>query len=86
MLKNAVPAGVVVVREEGPGTVRVDLDYVVPEQRDFRPGAWVYEHSGLFRANGWHTVDAAPGSPVHQRYLERMGFTATDGDHRLELA
>lgn len=86
VLRNAVPAGVVIARDLGDGDVRVDLDYVVPEQRDFRPGEWVYDRSGVFRANGWRRVQAAPGNTSHQHYLERMGFTATAGDHRLELA
>lgn len=88
VLRNAVPAGVVVARQvdEDPAGVQVDLDYVVPEQRDFRLGEWVYEKSGMFRRQGWTTIQAVTGAPSHGRYLERMGFTdAGDGLHRLDL-
>lgn len=77
VLRDAVPAGVVVLRQEGTGAVHIELDYVVPEQRDLRLGTWVYDHSGIFRAHGWRRITADAGSPVHRRYLERMGFEPT---------
>lgn len=82
VLRDATPAGVVVVRELGPTAVHVELDYVVPEQRDYRVGSWVYEHSGVFRDHGWTRVTADPGASDHRRYLERMGFE-TAGDELL---
>lgn len=89
VLRNAVPAGVVVAREldERPGEVAVDLDYVVPEHRTFQLGEWVYEKSGVFRRNGWTTIHARSGEPSHAKYLERMGFTAgSEGFHHRTLA
>lgn len=76
VLRDAVPAGVVALREVGPGSAHVELDYVVPEQRDFRLGAWVYDRSDVFRDHGWTRLSAEPGTASHQRYLERMGFVA----------
>lgn len=89
VLRNAVPAGIVVAREvdEDPTAVQVDLDYVVPEQRNFKLGEWVYEKSGMFRRRGWTTIHAIPGDATHRRYLEKMGFTpAEDGRLRRVLA
>ncbi|MBW3618694.1 MAG: hypothetical protein KY461_00480 [Actinobacteria bacterium] len=85
VLRNAVPAGVVVLRQMGTAAVHVELDYVVPEQRDFRLGSWVYEHSGIFRAHGWMRVTADPGNATHRHYLERMGFEPAGREMLMEL-
>jgi hypothetical protein len=74
VLRDVVPAGVVVLRELGTRAVHVELDYVAPEHRDFRLGTWVYEHSGVFAEHGWQRITADPGNAQHRRYLERMGF------------
>lgn len=78
VLRDAVPAGVVVLREVGPGSAHVELDYVVPEQRDFRLGEWVYDRSDVFRDHGWTRLSAEPGTVSHRRYLERVGFVPVD--------
>lgn len=85
VLRNAVPAGVVVLQVLGPDAVHVEVDYVTPEHRDYRLGEWVYAHSGVFRDRGWVRVTADAGTEPHQRYLERMGFTRTGTGYAREL-
>jgi hypothetical protein len=70
--------GVVVVRDGGDGTARVELDYVTPRFRDFSPGEFVYRSSGLFRGKGFRRITTPPG--MVNPYYERLGFRE-EGDH-----
>lgn len=76
VLRDMVPAGLVLARPAGVGTMHVDLDYVIPGYRDFKVGSWVYRDEALFGAH----VTAAAATPEHRRYLRRVGFEPA-GDH-----
>ena len=76
--------GAVVVRSAGDGVGRVDLDYVTPRYRDFTPGEFVYQDSGVFASHGFRrlVVGGSP-APESRAYLERVGFRSTsDGWER----
>lgn len=70
--------GVVVVRDDGDGVARVELDYVTPRFRDFSPGEFVYRSSGLFRGKGIRQIATPPG--MVNPYYARLGFRQ-EGDH-----
>lgn len=86
VLRDALPAGAVVVHDHGGGEAHVELDYVVPSDRDFSPGKFVYRRSGLFQALGVHRLVATARSSTHRDYLERMGFRPENGQFVLTLA
>src|ERR1700755_2153882 len=48
--------GVVLVRDDGDGVARVQLDYVTPRYRDFSPGEFVWRRSTVLRERGFHRV------------------------------
>lgn len=73
VLRDAVPAGVVLARLEG-ARAHLDLDYVVPAHRDLRAGSYLYRDAEVFRRHGITEVTADAGAPGHRQYLERMGF------------
>ena len=64
--------GVVLVRDDGDGVARVQLDYVTPRFRDFSPGEFVWRRSGVLRDHGFTSVQ----TPAHMvgAYYERLGF------------
>jgi hypothetical protein len=63
------------------GTFRVDLDFVIPQYRDFKIGSYVYSaDSELFAGPTPTCVWADSSNGDHARYLERMGFTERDDD------
>lgn len=66
--------GVVVARDAGGNTAKVDLDWVTPQYRDFTPGEFVYRRSDLFESHGFVRVVAPPRTPQTRRYLDRVGF------------
>lgn len=74
VLRDALPAGVVVATMDGSGGALLDLDYVTEPHRDLRPGTVLFDESGAFEAAGITRVFSRPGTPAHQRYLKRMGF------------
>ena len=64
--------GVVLVRDDGDGVARVQLDYVTPSYRDFSPGEFVWRRSNVLRERGFARV-VTPASMVGA-YYERLGF------------
>lgn len=75
-LRNSHVAGVILGRRPSPDTLLLELDYVLPEYRDFKVGRFVFgENAAVFRGLGVARLASAPHSPAHRAYLERMGFT-----------
>lgn len=82
ILRNMVTAGVFTARRnpDDPAALHVDLDYVVPEFRDYRTGSFLFkEQAGFFRGLGIRRIIADTVSPAHARYLEHVGFQAVAG-------
>jgi hypothetical protein len=84
--RDAETVGAVVVRDEGDGSGVVELDYVTPRFRDFTPGEFVYERSGVFAAHGLRTLVAEPELARQTAYLRRVGFHDEAGRMVREVA
>jgi hypothetical protein len=67
-------AGVVLAHDAGGGLAQIDLDYVLPEYRDFTPGEFVYRSSAVFTGRGFDHVQAPPNMRQADSYLQRLGF------------
>lgn len=77
VLRDLVPAGVVLGDVQG-STLRVQLDFVIPQYRDFKVGRYLFgECASFFRERGISEIVSEPGSRTHSEYLERMGFSPT---------
>jgi len=77
VLRNAMAVGVVVARLDGE-VATIDLDYVAPTYRDQRAGTRFYTTPGLFNPHGIRWLRSVATVEAHRRYLEAMGFAATD--------
>ena len=77
--RDAETVGAVIVRDEGGGTAVVELDYVTPRFRDFTPGEFVYDRSGLFAEHGVRRLVADGELAAQTDYLRRVGFHDADG-------
>ena len=84
--REAETVGAVVVRDSGDGSAVVELDYVTPRFRDFTPGEFVYEHSGVFAAHGLRQLVADPELATQTAYLRRVGFHDDAGRMVREVA
>ena len=78
--------GVVLAHDAGAGRAQVDLDYVLPEYRDFTPGEFVYRRSDVFTRHGFTSVLAPRGMRRSAGYLHRVGFRPENGTLVLRLA
>ncbi len=76
VLRNMVPAGLFLVRQEGESG-QILLDFVIPGYRDFEIGRFLFrQNAWFFRKQGIQHMCSAPGSAEHSAYLRRMGFMA----------
>ncbi|WP_448062450.1 hypothetical protein [Cellulomonas hominis] len=86
VLRGDETVGVVVVRDEGDGVGRVELDYVTPRFRDFTPGEFVYRSSGVFAAKGFRLLVAGDDVVGSHDYYARVGFEAVPGGWERSIA
>jgi len=85
VLRNMVPAGLLLGRPRGDGTLDVRLDFVIPGYRDLEVGDFLFDRqSGYFRGKGIRRIEAEAGTKEHAAYLRKMGFRAAEGDGVME--
>jgi hypothetical protein len=81
ILRDMIPAGLLVTLPHADGSLEVQLDYATPQYRDFKLGRFVYSiESAVFGdpTCAWSDM----WSEAHTHYLERMGFRRGDRDGR----
>ncbi len=79
VLRNMAVAGLVLAHRRENGELRVGLDYVVPEYRDYKNGKFVYDDlKNSLTKSGITRIVAEANSPKHIKYLKRLGFSITD--------
>ena len=80
LLRDHTPAGLVIARPCHDDSLQIELDFVIPEYRDFKLGEFLYSgNSGLFADVDCAQAWSPPGNADHVRYLERVGFQLTTG-------
>ena len=89
LLRDHIPAGLVIARPCQDDSLEIELDFVIPEYRDFKLGEFLYSgNSGLFADVDCAQAWSPPGNADHVRYLERVGFqlaTGSEGEARYVL-
>ncbi|MDH3731822.1 MAG: hypothetical protein OES13_12000, partial [Acidimicrobiia bacterium] len=79
ILRDMVPAGLLVCAGDGSDVVEVRLDFAIPQYRDFKLGRFVFsEASGVFDQGT--RIWARATTDEHAQYLRRMGFEKADDD------
>jgi hypothetical protein len=80
ILRNAAVAGIFTGQRRGQ-ELWVDLDFVIPEFRDLKPGRFLYEENrDFFLSNEITCIIGSALSVKHQNYLNRMGFIMYPGE------
>ncbi len=75
ILRNLVPAGLVVGEIQQDKSLHIQLDYAIPGYRDLKTGRFVFrDNAAALRERGIRQISTKPGAPVHARYLRQMGF------------
>jgi hypothetical protein len=89
ILRDMVPAGLLIGRVRDDGTFEVQLDFVIPQYRDFKIGSYVYSSdSDLLTGIAPTCVWAVASNSDHAKYLHRMGFVesaAVPGRYEIQL-
>jgi hypothetical protein len=75
LLRDMVPAGLLVAKVHGDSSFEVLLDYVIPQYRDFKLANWLYsEESGMFAEANCRCAWTRVTSPVQKEYFTKVGF------------
>ncbi len=79
ILRNMVPVSVFSGRVTEQGVFHADIDYVLPQYRDFKTGTFLYgDKHGFFEDNKISKVITSSNDPLHDKYLKKMGFEIND--------
>jgi hypothetical protein len=83
ILRNTAVAGLFLAHREDNNVLKVGLDYVVPEYRDFKNGKFIYLRlRRKFIDDGFDKVVTSGNSAKYVKYLKKIGFTeAIDGTY-----
>lgn len=76
--RNMAPAGIFIAKEEDKtsGSLRIELDYVVPQYRDFKLGSYLFDtKQDEFQKLGYKEYIVTTENKDHIRYIKKMGFT-----------
>lgn len=75
ILRNTIPAGLVLGVHTEPERFRILLDFAIPKFRDFKIARYLFgAKRSFFTDQGIRYIESARGNEVHNAYLERMGF------------
>lgn len=75
VLRDLTIANVFVARKTEEGTIVVEINYTVPQFRDYKVGKFIFdEGSDYLKARGVHTIQTKSYFSQHTEFLKRMGF------------
>lgn len=75
ILRNMTPAGIFVCSKVNDNTLEIKLDYAIPQYRDFKLGAYLFNsNKEYFIEKGYNNFIAYTDEKSHINYLRRMGF------------
>lgn len=75
ILRNMAVAGLFLAHREENHILKVGLDYIIPEYRDFKNGRYIYHRlRKKFIDAGFTTVMASGNSNKYSKYLKKIGF------------
>lgn len=81
ILRNLVPAGILLTKKIDEETISIELDYVSPMYRDLKVGKYVFvDHEIVFTEHGYKKIVTRTTDKKHVDYLLKMGFTKTEDD------
>jgi len=76
VLRNTIPAGLVISEYSDDDSIHVRLDYAIPGYRDFKMGKYVFNE--IFKQKKVKNIYSDPGNEKHELYLRKMGFVKID--------
>jgi hypothetical protein len=81
ILRNMVPAGLFLASKHDEKTLKIELDFVIPEYRDFKTGTYIFQdRKEYFLERGYTRFISYSDIEGHQKYLTRVGFEEKTDD------
>jgi hypothetical protein len=75
VLRNMKVAGIFLAHKPSSKRLRVGLDYVIPEYRDYKNGKFIYHRlKQKFIDGGIEEIVVVPQTYDHVKYLKKIGF------------
>jgi hypothetical protein len=78
VLRNTIPAGLVISEYSDEETIHVRLDFAIPGYRDFKMGKYVFNE--IFKQRKVKKIFSDPGNKKHEQYLRKMGFNLVSSE------
>lgn len=76
ILRNTAVAGIFLAHIENDDTLKIGLDYVVPQYRDYKNGKYIFPRiQKRLVKRGIKKAVTTGVSEKHEKYLNKMGFT-----------
>jgi hypothetical protein len=87
LFRNMKPVGFFAYQElNDSGKVEVLLDYIIPEDRDFKAAKFMFaSENNQLKQEGINHLVVKPYGKDHELYLSRVGFTKNDINFELAL-
>ncbi len=83
LLRDMKVAGVFLGSKQENHILQIELDYILPEYRDFQTGKYLYEkNKDLFLKKSYTQLIVEPGTRKHNKYLKKMGFRPHQGRYQ----
>lgn len=83
VLRNMTPAALFSGNNYDKETLNIELDYAIPQYRDFKIGSFVFEdNADYFKGLGYKKFITFSKEPMHINYLKKMGFVETVVDSK----
>lgn len=68
-----------VAGQKNNGELMIDVDYTSPQNRDYKPGRYLYQQASFLKDHGISKLWSKPKTQIHQNYLLKMGFGLDGG-------
>ena len=79
VLRNMAVAGVFLAHREENDVLKVGLDYVIPQYRDYKNGKYVYHRlKNYFIGEGFKKIEVSSKNTKYDQYLKKMGFSINE--------
>lgn len=76
VLRDMIPAGILIVERGGEYPAFIRLDYVIPRYRDFKVADFLFrKKGGYFRDSGIRELYTYATHDMHRGYLLKIGFS-----------
>lgn len=88
ILRNLLPVGLVVYKQNSETEAEIVLDYAIPDYRDLGNSRFLlFSGNNIFKSNGIKKLTAFSNNDIHINYLKKLGFKKSDdsGSYHLIL-